>query len=511
MPRIILFCLLAQVVLTLNLYAAGNTNSFSINLDILVKTGDASPDGNGVFANTLISPPILNNQSQVLIWSTLVATTDPSTIDDFGFYRLSRQNRITLVRGGDMAPTGEIINLSPQALTANLNRFSQQGLSEDGSIRFALIRNNGTVAIHAANDTELLTLLESGQVTDFTDDLQLFANFFLVNDTGQSSFLTLTQAFAQAIVDEDSARLLITPGASLPNGRIANGSLFTSLVGGLNNQGQAALPVTTNATPPNNAGFYLSDGTQIDQIIHLGEPAVDGLGTYTTQLGMSSVSDSGTAVLTQLVDDINNDYTGLFFYNGNNLEEWTRTGNSIQGEGPLTTINGSLYVNDNDSGLFSGQLLRDAGVPVESVFYRANDVNKRIISDFEQLPAPIDLEVRGPFSYVLNTQDQILIFGFVIAEGLSRQAIFLYDPIDGLALVARTGMTLNGDTVTALDMALPPFSGLGNLNSTNAMNSFNDQGEVAFSYALQNGEIGIVLATVEFVDEGFLFADGFEN
>lgn len=63
---------------------------------------------------------------------------------------------------------------------------------------------------------------------------------------------------------------------------------------------------------------------------------------------------------------------------------------------------------------------------------------------------------------------------------------------------------------TVISAALPLFP-LEINTLGNAQTGFNDAGQVAFAYALDNGEQGIALADVQFVLPDALFKDSFES
>lgn len=521
MQNIVIILMICSALISSNINAQ---NDFTVDIQVLVNTGDASPDGNGVFANQFFVPPMLNNQSQVLVWSSLVATTDPTTIDDFGYFRVSPQTNVVLARGGMTSATGSALRIDQQAINANGNSFAfnQQGLSDDGTAILIIPDNTGAWAMYAADEVQLQTLLQDGQMTAFGTVSALLNTVGLgvqVNDLTQASLPLFVDStgIVSARIDSTSQQSLFAPGDPLPDGRTVSSIFGSSIVGGMNNSGNVMTGITTSNSGPITLGYYLTDGINTTKLLHTGEPAVDGLGSYSNTVGFTAIphgniSNNGMAVIAQGVDDISNDYRGLFFYDGVMLNEWLRTGETLSGIGQVITINAAMFINNQATGLFSGRLETGAGAPVETVLIRHDGIITKIFSDFDQLAEPIDLQVRAPFSYALNAQGQVLLFGFVIADGVSREALFLYDRVDGLALIARVGMPFNGDTISDLNLALS-FANVpsSTVYTSNATNAFNDLGEAAFAYTLSNGESGIALANVEFIDEDILLRDGFEN
>jgi len=515
MQRLFFFTSLVMTGIISSSAIAGDSTGapqFSVDIDVLVQTGTPSPDGNGVFAN-VISPPILNNQSQALIWSNLVATDDPGTLDDNGFFRLTRTDRISLVRGGAAVDNGGALNLSIQLLTQQLGRFAQQGLADDGSMYFVIPDSQTVFRYFRADGNTLETQLTSGQSTSFVDELLLFSQLFLLNDIGRPHFVTAIPEFTSGIIEELGPRLLLTPGQSLPDGReaVAVALGVAPLTSRLNNLNQKVLPVQTVGPFPNNVGLYRTDGVEVLPLLHLGEAAVDGLGTYANQVGAATVSEGGAALIAQFVDDFSTDYLGLFFHDGSSLMELARTGTVSDGPNTITNISNGLQLNSNNTAAFHASVVDEFGSQRPTVLAYRNGTIESVIAEFEQLPSPIGLETRGPLSFALNELGQIIISGFVIAEGVSRRAIFFHDPQFGLALVARAGMPLGGSVVSNLDIALPLNSNQGNTHNSNATNGINDLGEVAFSFTLENGQVGAAIATVEFVRSDALFADRFEG
>ncbi len=95
---------------------------------------------------------------------------------------------------------------------------------------------------------------------------------------------------------------------------------------------------------------------------------------------------------------------------------------------------------------------------VNQLIMHRDGVMQPIISAFSLLPDPIGLDVRDPFEFVINESDQVMFSAFVLADGISRKALFLHDPEYGLALVARVGQAFAGDVIEDIEVALPRTS-----------------------------------------------------
>ena len=108
------------------------------------------------------------------------------------------------------------------------------------------------------------------------------------------------------------------------------------------------------------------------------------------------------------------------------------------------------------------------------------------------LVSGLKLNDRGNLMYAMVSSDNDRIQRLVLRrDGVER-------------LVASQGDTVSPDVGGTLNN----FNGF-TLN--NAQTGFNDAGQVAFAYALDNGEQGIALADVQFVLPDALFKDSFES
>ena len=301
---------------------------------------------------------------------------------------------------------------------------------------------------------------------------------------------------------------LLFSGQALPDGRTVANLAFQTTA--FTNTGRATALLSTVGTGF-NAGIYSGDGVSLTKLLHAGEPAPDGLGTLIAGTLFTPQQNSNGQMISMIgVDDFSQDYGGFFAGDGSDLSEVTRTGAAAP-DGPIFNFTGDFRINDNDTVVF-GAIVTTAVGNVNQLLMRRDGADQVIASAFSTLPDPIGLELRDPFAFALNRQDQVMFSAFVIAEGVGREALFLFDPDFGLALVARTGQPFAGDVLADLEVALPRFPNTARY-SHNAHTAFNNRGEQAFYFRLQNGQAGVALASVEFLpdDSDALFRDGFES
>ena len=519
-PVCIWQCLLLVPCLLVAGYGHGQTvgPDFSVTTELLVQSGQPAPDGNGVFSDTIVFP-VLNDAGQVLVWANLLATIDSGPLDDWGFFVADCNVVGMVLRGGDLSAGGNFLRLDPGSVASNTPFFTRPfGIDFSGRIVLAAPDSAGELAVYRGDGTSTELLVQegdsigAGSVTNITDSIPISMQ---VNDFGEAGFFGFVEIPDQPLqltsllrADGTALQSLFNSGQVLPDGRVVSLALLQGT--SFSNDGSMATVLRTEGSGV-NFGIYASDGVDVIKLLHSGEPAADGLGTFIPGMAVSPQHSSTGQVLSLYdVDDFAQDYVGLFAGDGLSLDEVTRTG-AASPDGNIGSFSGAVDINDNNTMVFGAFVDISIG-NVRQLLMRRGGETIRIVSAFDVLPEPIGLEVRDPFAFVLNEQDQVMFSGFVIAEGVSREALFLFDPEFGLALVARTGQPFAGDVLADIEVALPFFPNTMRYTH-NAQNAFNNLGQQAFYYRLQNGQAGVALASTEFIPDksDLLFRDGFEN
>ena len=490
---------------------------FDVTTDIIVQSGQPAPDGNGVFSDTIVFP-VLNDAGEVLVWANLLATADAGPLDDWGFFVADRVETVKIFRGGELSAQGNPLRLDPQSLAPNTPSLSRPyALDGFGRIVLAASDTSAALAVYRGDGGGREVLVQEGDSTPIGTLTSIAATIPLslqANDAGQAAFtgfLTVPgqpSQFGLMRADTGVIDPLLFSGQALPDGRAVANLAFQTAA--FTNAGRAAALLNTVGTGF-DMGIYSGDGASLTKLLHAGEPAADGLGTLIAGTLFTPQQNSSGQMISMIgVDDFSQDYIGFFTGDGSDLSEVTRTGAAAP-DGPIFNFTGDFRINDNGTIVF-GAIVTTAIGNVNQLLMRRGDVNLVIASAFSVLPAPIGLELRDPFAFALNWRDQVMFSAFVIAEGVSREALFLFDPDFGLALVARTGQPFAGDVLADLEVALPRFPNTARY-SNNAHTAFNNLGEQAFYFQLQNGQAGVALASVEFVpdDSDVLFRDGFES
>ncbi len=163
---------------------------FNVTTDVLVQSWQPTPDGNGVFSDT-IRLPVLNDQGQVLIWANLLATTDPGPLDDWGFYVADRNAVTRVFRGGEPSAQGNPLRLDPLALTSSA--FTRPyGLDALGRIVLAAPDSLGAYAVYRGDGIDRQVVAQNGDQTALGTLADIHATVpgtLRVNNAGQASFL----------------------------------------------------------------------------------------------------------------------------------------------------------------------------------------------------------------------------------------------------------------------------------------------------------------------------------
>jgi len=86
----------------------------------IVRTGDASPDGNGSFATTLFHAPAFDDAGEAIFYATLTGTSGGSS-DDAGIFRGDGDQTVVIARRGDLVPggNGRLLDLDYGSIAVN--------------------------------------------------------------------------------------------------------------------------------------------------------------------------------------------------------------------------------------------------------------------------------------------------------------------------------------------------------------------------------------------------------
>ncbi len=482
---------------------AGDAVPFTVETEVLVRSGQPSPDGNGVFGDTF-TPPLLNNAGQALFVASLLATDNPDPIDDLGLYRAGVTDVTTMARGGQLSAAGNQLSLQVLQL-AQITRRQLMGIDSDGNAAFLANDSDNQDAVYRSDGVTLSTVVQQGQDAPFGDNLSIgpAATGFLVNDAGQLAYL-LNSNTANLLVRSDG---LLTEAVFFTGQTLPGPNTLTALRAfGFSNGGEVVARLNTAS---NSFGHFVGDPTTIRLINQTGAAAPDGLGTFVVDPRVpAAINTQSDVAIVAGVDDILTDYVGVYVDRGEGLVEVTRTGDPTVG-GDLVVLASGLKLNDGGDLLYS--MVSSDNSRIQRLVLRRDGAEHPVASEGDLVAPTVSGTINAVNGYTLNESGQVLFFASLFVPSVPQvSGIYLYDPERGLAEVVRVGQALSGGTITMLNAALPLFP-LEPNTIGNAQTGFNDAGQVAFSYTLDTGENGVALSTVQFVLPDLIFRDGFEN
>ena len=295
-----------------------------------VRTSDAAPDGNGVFApfesSAPFTPPGLDNGGTAMFHGMLSNTSGGEYVDDSGAFSSNGTSFTQLIRGGETAPGGsEALEFIEPGIASNLN--GQVAIA--ASIAFDFMGEppgDDLNRIYVSTGGVLKEVFRTGVSTSDGNGIVSSAREISINGLGNVMFIGNVSG------DDDYRlnvpRLFITDGVTLTQ-IIRQGGLgpgedefrveyFTGR--DLNSQNKVAFSMTLhrNAVPPDNqsSGIYLANGSNITTLLHQGDPVPGGNGTFGNIAVPVFLNNKGQITFSAPLDgtaDQVSDIRGIFF------------------------------------------------------------------------------------------------------------------------------------------------------------------------------------------------------
>lgn len=460
---------------------------------IIVVTGDAAPDGNGVFST--FQSLALNDQGQVAFRAILSGTAGGAS-DDAGIFRGDGSTLVSIAREGQADPSGN----------GSFSNFPSRPVINDAgqvALSIGLIGTTGGPTddrgIFLGDGTTLVMLAREGQPGPGGGTFSLLAGHAL-NNAGQVSFragLTGTSGgFAdnEGLFRSDGTTLteIVRKGQAAPvEGVFEDFNADETL----NDAGQVAFHGIVIVDGFNVWNMYVGDGGgALTTVAREGEPAPGG--TFLIIGSNPVLNESGQVAFDATLDNTSggsSDDTGIFRGAGGAIDTIVREGDGVpDGVGSFSDFLNEFAINGAGKVVFSAALA-GAVPPADRGIYRGDD---------STLPLPVvrggDAAPDGDGIFLslntpaLNDAGQVAfsaIVGEDIRGGETDVAVFLFDEGMGLLTVARSGEAFLGSTITALSFHPgdpPSEEGSG----------LNDQGQVAYSFILADGRQGIAVRTI---------------
>ena len=538
------------LTLVLCLVGAGQERVSAAETTTLVITGDAAPDGNGIFSGFEPVQP-LNANGKVAFIASLTGTQSPST-DGRGIFIADTKSITQLVRTGETTPDG---NGSFQHFSSNF-----------GVIERLVLNDNDTVAFFAS-----LTGTTGGS----TDNIGLFGasavggvkQFVRASDSapdGNGVFASGELGLSPPGLDNNNAAMfygrfvntsggeqiddsgvfrsdgntisrVIRTGATIPGGGDAFEDVPPYIASNLGGQVvlSAILAFEFTGEPPGDdlQRIYVHTDTILNEIFRGGTPVPDGNGIVTNAWDLST-NINGNVIFIGNVSDSGNfnlDVPRLFITDGVTLKQIARQSELAPGEqtpqGELPFRFGSFFEIRRDSNAagkvaFSMTLERNTAEDNRSsgIYLGDGNTTKLVLHEGDAVPGGDGAFGNVAVPLFLNNSGEIAFASSL--EGTSDPAVdnrgIFFIGSDGVVqTVARNGMTLAGSTIMDaffLGDHVNQFALSNSDLSTAGMDAINDSGQVVFWAILADGRSGIFLwnSTAVPPDDDTIYADSFE-
>ncbi|QDS97003.1 DUF7453 family protein [Adhaeretor mobilis] len=418
------------------------------NTPILVaRFGEATPDGNGMYADFL--PPVLSDDGAAAFLASLTGTTGNSNDDSGLFVGSGKTPVVQIAREGQPAPdaNGELAGfLSPAinntgqvAVRASLRRTSG-GSSDD----FAILRGDGS--------GPLALIAREGQPTLSGDGI--FSRLFdpIINDLGEVAFFTQLgdtrggfNDYAAVYRSNGSSGLIKIARTQdpAPGGQGNFAALGTPAFNNSNEAAFVGLLAGLSGSSNTENGIFRGDGdSPLEQIVRGGQQAPGNNGAFSSFSDIGLNESGQVAFLATLRDTVagSSDNRGVFLGDGSAVpREIARSGKVIgDGNETLTGFVG-LTTNNRSEVAFRAGLANTLLGNVSAIFLGNGSEPLTEIVRAGQLAPDGD----GTFSTfsdpVLNDQGQVAFTASLAntAPNSGGSGIFLFDDELGLIQVAR--------------------------------------------------------------------------
>ena len=170
-----------------------------------------------------------------------------------------------------------------------------------------------------------------------------------------------------------------------------------------------------------------------------------------------------------------------------------QTGDTL-GSAVFSDLGATTDYNDQQQVLFQAELTSllttNPPPPTDGLFLAGPDGVSMVARIGEPLPLPVPGLIRNIDRFLqmdLNNTGQVAFIA-EMDDGSFGKALVLYDPTAGLTVLAFEGQSFEGGIITDLSFKQGTIYG-------NEYSGFNDSGEVAWGFLLDNGDFGIALYT----------------
>lgn len=506
-------CAIMRTLLILLCCASAARMAAAPVTEIVVKTGDPAPDGDGIFnlrSDTSTRTAALNDRGWVAFRGGLESTTNGR---GSGLFRGNGATLLQVARTNDVALGGRFQRFNSPAINGSEQFLFMSPLVVNSS-NFHLIRSESTLGAF----TPLLTYGQAAP--DGNGNLFPVSSWPAFNHNGQAAFIVSAANTSGGANDDSgiyrsgaagSLTKIAREGDAVPNGNGEFGQFSAGRAGSpvMNAAGEVAFRAdltNTSGGSADNSAVFRGNGTTLVQIARAGQPLPGGgtLVSFSTDT-VPDMNDAGEVVFPISLDGATGQ-EAIFKGSGGVLTKIARQGEAIPGSVDVFSVfNGYARLNNAGQVGFLARVFH-SGSPSSNYWalfrYEGNGSNGVLIAREGQVPpngvgafasmnsARFDINESGQIAFLARCDNS--------AEGDS--GIFFYDSATGLIQVARKNQPLLGSTIASFGLE---FAGSGQIvgagdDSPTALvrperSGLNNAGQIAYGFTLADGREGIAI------------------
>jgi len=483
-------------------FTAGQAAGLSTN-EVVTITGDLLPDG-----LTTVSPfdaPALNDQGKVLYRASVAG---PGT-GTFGLIEDISGGPITALATNGDVPAGSATGLDLQFVFFQMNNLglSAAGSTVTGTFTQVLLKMPPATTLAEVGDT-----LPSS--TDTFNNIHGGNQGFALGDGGHLAFTSLIGTGGSStsgmfrVNPDNSITELVRVGDATPSG---DGTFddFWRLGGqeidgvSINASGEVAFRAKLAGTSlgnSDNTGIYKTDGTAITKIVRDRDPIPGGPSgqRFSDARFTPAFNDAGQAAFDIAVtgtgiSSSNNE--AIYVGDGTTLTEITQKGDAPpEGNGVIFDLYSPNLNSNGDVAFLADITGTSGGVADNRGIYVGDGVAIKKIAR-EGDTEPTGDGIFSSFAFLqhplINDREQVAFIANLSGTtgGTSdSEAIYFYDPTEGLMEVVRKGDSLSGSTITDLQFRTNSFR-----NTPDSVGGLNDKGQLGYYFALADGRKGVAI------------------
>jgi hypothetical protein len=460
------------------------------NVRVMVQSGDAMPDGNGVFGR--FGRPTINNSGQ-LAFQGSARGTQLGRGDATGIFLASSDDVFQLGRANAAATSGD-------TFTGFANRFgfSQPSLNDAGQVAFTASLNDfSQEGVYLASPGQLDNVARTGALTPSANgSFSSFSRFSgqelfnpVVTNPGHVSFMANLFGTQDGAIDNFGTFQKRSSGlfevarknVPFPMGGGTLGGEFQDV----NNTGSHVF---------GDRGVAIVSPSETVAVLQAGQPTPSGNGAFDTVVGVAINQSNDVGISARLAGTAGGitDNTGVYLAtSGGGLQKIIRAGDSAPGgNGFFSSTIHSPVMNDHSQFAIGSSLTGTNGGSADNqgVFLADASGVQEVVRIGESAPGGsgifTDLFMSGgsgPANLGLNNQGQIVFEATIATAGdgaADRLGIFFWDG-STTHNVAHVGESFLGSTIERLSFS--PTKGM------------NDLGQIAYAFELEDRRWGLAL------------------